>query len=123
MKFKDKEALKQLKIINHYELNESIATFPENERDGRNDLQILFDEASYFLEMYDDDTIFYEALEDAKSFMKETKNGKVIPCWHTFLPVPKYSIIELKNRTNDAKNTINEYKRLKNGVNRLKQLI
>lgn len=41
MKFKDKEALKQLKLINHYELNESIATFPENERDGRNDLQIL----------------------------------------------------------------------------------
>ena len=52
MILQDKDAKRWLKIANCNELTESIESFPENERDGLSDMQILADEVSYRLSLY-----------------------------------------------------------------------
>lgn len=123
MKITDKEAKKQLKMIGFMELSESIETYPEEERNGRTDLEIILQEAEYFLDMYDEDTVYYEDLEQAKEFLRESKNGKIIPCWNTLPPMPKFSTIEFEIKVQEARNSINDYKRLKAGVQRLYKLV
>lgn len=123
MKITDKEALRQLKIIRFYELTESIETYPEEERDGRSDMEIILQEAQYFLDMYSEDTVYYEDLERAKELLRESKNGKIVPCWNTRPPMPKYSTAEFRIKVAEARNSINDYRRLKAGVNRLYKLV
>ena len=123
MAITDKEVLRQLKIANFYELTESVMSFPEDERDGKSDMDILRDEVSYFLSMFTEgDTVYSDDLEQAREFIRETKNGKVIPCYNTFPPVPKYSPTRLKIELDKARNTINEYNRLKKLNERLRGL-
>ena len=121
MAITDKEVLKQLRIANFYELTESVMSFPEDERDGKSDMDILKNEASYFLSMFTEGgTVFSDDLEQAREFIRETKNGKVIPCYNTIPPVPKYSSTRLQIELDKARNTINEYNRLKRLNERLR---
>ena len=114
MKITDKEVLRQLKIVRSYQLEESIETYPEDERDGRSDMQILADEVSWFVSLYTEGgTATSEDYEYAKEILRETNNGK-IPLRLSDLK-PKYSPRDIQ----EAKNTINEFKRLKNLMERL----
>lgn len=88
---------------------------PEDERDGRSDLQILADEVSYRLSLYTEGgTCAGEEYEEAVQLLKEK-----IPCWNTIPHIPKYTPIQLENKTKEAKSVVNEYKRLVSLMSRL----
>lgn len=115
MNITDKKVLTELKRVRCWELWESVSEYPEDERDGRTDMQFLADEVSYILSCYDEGgNVFCDDLEWAKEVLKETKNGKVIPMWQESL-IPKYSRRDIEM----ARNSINDYKRLKNCMKRL----
>lgn len=121
MILKDKDAKRWLRIANCNELSESVESFPEDEREGRSDLQILADEVSYRLSLYvGGGTCTGEAYEEAVEFLNEVKGGK-IPCWNTIPPTPKYTSIQLELKINDAKAVVNEYNRLKSLMRRLNE--
>lgn len=121
MVLQDKDVKRWLKIANCIELTESMETLPENERDGRSDLQILADEVSYRLSLYTEGgTCTGEEYEEAVQFLKEVKGGK-IPCWNTIPPTPKYTPIQLRLKTQEAKDVVNEYKRLVSLMKRLNE--
>ena len=115
MKITDKEALKELKRVNSFDLDEDISTYPEDERDGRSDMQVLADECSYILSNYEEDGhVLCIDLELAKETIRETKNGKQIPLWSSTLQ-PKYRPSDITC----ARSVINEHRRLKNLMKRL----
>ena len=111
MKITDKEVLRQLKIVRSSELRENIETLPEDEVDGRSDMQVLKDELEYLLSMYDEGGTYQsDDLEQAREFIRETKNGKQ---FKLDINDPVRSIKKSKIRFEQAKNTVNEYNRLK----------
>lgn len=114
MKLTDKEALRELKIVRCVELEESISEFPSNDRDGRSDMQILSDEVFYRLSLYDGGTCTSEDYEKAKEILRNTNHGKTMPL-NKYTLRPMYSISAIE----DAKNTVNEYKRLVSCMKRL----
>lgn len=121
MLIQDKDVKRWLKIANCTDLTESMETFPENERDGKSDLQILADEVSYRLSLYTEGgTCTGEEYEEAVQLLKEVRGGK-IPCWNTIPPTPKYTSIQLEIKINDAKAVVNEYSRLKSLMRRLNE--
>lgn len=110
MKITDKEVLKELRTVNCSDLEENIKTFPEEEQDGQSEMQILANECCYLVEMYQEDgTLYSEDLEEAREFIKETKNGKSFPLDPNDL---KRSLARGQIRYQQAKNTVNEYNRL-----------
>lgn len=120
MRITDKEVKKLLKQANSSELSGNVASYPEDEIDGRTDMEIFTDELAYLVGLYEDEgTCSSEELEQARNFIRETKNGKVIPCWHTIPPTPKYTVTELKLKFDDARKIINEYNRLVKMMKRL----
>ena len=113
MKITDKEVKKLLKQANSSDLSENVRTYPEDEVDDQTEMEIFLNELGYLLMMYEEGgTIYSEDLEEAREFIRETKNGKVIPCWHTIPPVPKYTETQLEIGLQRARNTVNEYNRL-----------
>lgn len=118
MKLTNKEALKQLKTVRSCELEERIESYPENERDGRSDLQMLADEAGYMYSLFfENGTAHYDDLEDAKEVLRETKNGKEIPLnARTLKPIYRQYYID------NCKERINEVKRLGNLMKRLNKM-
>lgn len=115
MKITDKRALHQLRIVNCCELDESVESYPESERDGRSDLQFVADEISYFASCYDEDGhCWHDDLAQSRRILAETENGKVMPLSMRSLR-PKYRESEIMA----ARNTVNEYRRFKNAVKRL----
>lgn len=63
--------------------------------------------------MYEEDgTTFSESLYEAKEIRRETRNFKSMPLWRESL-TPKYRESQLI----DAKNVLNEYRRLKKIAN------
>ena len=120
MNITDKEVLKQLKIVKFSELDESIKDYPENERDGRSDMQVLADECSYFVSMYHEGgTCFSNDYEDALDYIRETRNGKRFPIDDP--SNPQRSLNRAKMKYQQAKDCVNEYKRLVNLKKRLEQ--
>lgn len=120
MKFSDKDAKRMLQNVRSFDLEEDIANYPENERNGRSDLQILADEVSYLINLYGEETTTAEEYKSAKCFLKETKNGTVMPFYDSIPPMPKYSPLGLENKAKDAKTVVNEYRRLCSLKKRLK---
>ncbi len=115
MKITDKQVLKELKRVRSCELEMSLETYPEDEREGRTDAQVVADELSYILSCFDEDGhVLCDDLEESRRILKETKNGKVIPLWTQTL-TPMYS----KSRIESCRDCINEYNRLKNYMKRL----
>ncbi len=115
MTITDKEVLKELDRVRSYDLREDLNTYPEDERDGRSDMQMLADEVSYILSCYMEDGNFLgDSLRESKEILKETKNGKVIPLWKTTLtPIYRQDQIQM------SRNIINEHRRLQNLYKRL----
>lgn len=108
MKFTDSKALKELDRVGSAELDEDISTYPENEREGRSDLQMLADEVSYIISLYNEnDTCHNEDLAMARSILRRTKYGKQIPLRKDNLK-PIYRESDILG----AKWTVNEYNRL-----------
>lgn len=117
MNITDKEVLRQLKIVRCYELEESVRDYPEDERDGRSDMQFLADEVSYRLSLYTEGgTCTGDDYEEAKRILRETENGKVTPL-NRYTLKPKYSPHQIQN----AKDSVNEYRRLRSLMDRLEK--
>lgn len=115
MKITDTNVLKMIKKMRSEELYTAIKDYPENERDGRSDIQVLADEAGYILSNYRDNACaHYETLKESRRILRETKYGKVIPLWsHSLKPVYDRSDITI------AKEVVNEYKRYERLIKKL----
>lgn len=112
MKFTDKTSIRLLKRLDCSELTESIRTLPEDEAKGQADIDILRQELDYIIELYEEDgTLFSEDLEISKRIMRETRNGKTMPCRIT--EGHQIRFIYTPAQVQNAKRTINEYRRLK----------
>ena len=108
MEINDKKIRKMLEKADLYFLTESIEIWPEEERNGRTDLQIITEEADYYLGLFQESgNVYSDDLADAREILHETKNGKVIPCGVSDLR-PIYTGSEIEN----AKRTVSEYRRL-----------
>lgn len=120
MKLTDQKAINIYKRLKTSELIESIDDYPEDERDGRNDLQFLVDEISYFRSNFEEDGhVLKDDLDHARRLLRETKNGTVIPLDPgTLKPKRGYypSDIDI------AKSTIAEYKQLQYYEKRLNDM-
>ena len=96
------------------ELENNLDSFPEEERDGKSDMEIFCDEVYYLIDMYiEPGTRQYNDLKWAREIMKKTKRGTVIPVDLNFNS--KYSQCDVDL----ASEITNEVKRLKNCTRRL----
>jgi hypothetical protein len=111
MEFTDKRARKIVNSLKCYECKESIESYPEDERDGKEDLAIIREEREYFIYMFEEvDGALSGDLEEAREILRETKNGKVNPIIGGLNhPRLKYSEWDIKR----AKNTVSEVRQLK----------
>lgn len=106
---------RELKTVRCSELEESLSSYPDDEVDGRSDMQMLADECGYILSIFEEEGHDYnDSLNRAKEILRETKNGKQMPLYKDTLK-PKYREIEIQ----DARQLVNEYKRLKSLMQRL----
>ena len=114
MKITDKAVLSELKKVRSMELENNLDSFPEEERDGKSDMEIFCDEIYYLIDMYiEPGTRQYNNLKWAREIMKKTNRRTVIPVDVNFNP--KYS----KCDVDLASEITNEVKRLKNCTRRL----
>lgn len=115
MKITDKVALAEIKKVRSCVLEDFIDEYPDDERDGRSDLEFLADEVSYHISCYNEEGhCWKDDLEEAKEILRETKNGKVIPLYLPSLE-PKYTARDIER----SKDIVNEYKRFLNCMKRL----
>lgn len=125
MKLTDKKAISIYKRLKCAEARESIEEYPDDERDGRSDLEFIADEVSYFRSNYEEDgCAFKDALEWARECLRDTKNGKIMPVnvrvdgngkWH-FLDKYKPSDVD------SARWIVAEYKQLNYYDKKLKEM-
>lgn len=117
MKITDPKALQIIKRASSSLLEEFIDEYPEDERDGRSDLDFIADEISYQVSCYNEDGhVWKDDLEEAREKLRETKNGKFTPIdTRTMNPKYGYWPSDIMN----AMDIVNEYKRL---VRQLKNL-
>lgn len=108
MRLTNNTAIKLLRRAKCSELDESIRTYPEDERGDKTDIEILRDEIYYLIEMYEEGgTRLSEDLEEARDILRETNNGRCNKLTKDFDLV--YSEFDIRR----ARSTVNEYKRLK----------
>lgn len=108
MKFKDRSTRYLLKQFKSRELEARIADYPEEQRFGRSDLQILRDEVDWYIDNLEDEGHrLNKELNIARKIIKETERGTV-PL-HPYLLIPKYS----QDQIDMAHDLVNEYNRLK----------
>ena len=118
MILKDALALKELKRVRSCDLEDDIADYPENERDGRSDLEILADEVSYILSCSQEyGHARADDLEAAKDILRRTNYGHAVPMNAKTLK-PIYQPFEVQA----AKERVNEYNRLKSCMKRLNNM-
>lgn len=116
MNITDEKTLKLLKKLDCWDVWDALDMYPDDERDGRSDMQMLADEAGYILSMYEESgTSFYDDLKESKYILNRTKYGKRIP-----VIVPQMIPIYKPSDIQGAKDTVNEYNRLKRLVKKLK---
>ena len=118
MKLTDTEAIKALKKVRIIDLEEMIDEYPEDERDGRSDWDMIASEAGWLLDgFHSDDHANYEALQEAKELIRETKNGTV---FRGLLTSAQLKYMEYK--VQDARDLINMVNRLERFVKKLKDM-
>ena len=106
MKITDKKVLQWIKALDILPFTEDIEEYPEDERDGRSDIEFFTDELS-------------DELKDARRILRETKNGRVIPVDpQTFQPKYGYRELDIER----AKQTVSEYSRMKYRYKKLNEL-
>lgn len=116
MKLTDQEAIKALKKVRVYDLEQMISDYPEDERDGRSDWDMIANEAGWLLDaLNEDENANHEALLEAREILRETHNGKTMPILVPSFK-PKYKEYEVR----DAKEFVNMYNRLTRFVKKLK---
>lgn len=98
MKITDKWVLKELDKLNDGMLRENIECYPEDERDGRSDIEVFADEVSYLVSLYHGEGhILEDEYKEAKKLLRETQNGKIIPISaSTFRPLPGYNKTDIE---------------------------
>ena len=108
MKITNNEVIKILKKVKSYELEQRLEDYPEDEVDGRSDMEMLKNELDWLIDNFEDEgCIIHEALMEAKQIIRETKNG-CIPL-NPYTLKPKYKDYIIKQAHDD----VNEYNRLK----------
>lgn len=117
MKITDPKVIQIIKRLNDSILTETIESYPDNERDGRSDMEFLADEISYQISLYNEDGHNWkEDLKEARRKLRETWNGKVIPLdKDTFKPKRGYSQTDIQW----CKDMVNGYLRLVRAMKRL----
>ena len=116
MKLTDKGAIDALRKVRIYDLERMIDDYPEDERDGRTDWDMIANEAGWLLDGFrEDGHANREALEEAKDLIRETKNGTVFPGLLTSIQLKSCEI-----KVKDARDLINMVKRLERFVEKLK---
>ena len=116
MKLTDQEAIKALRKVRIYDLEMMLADYPEDERDGRSDWDMIANEAGWLLDGFrSDDHANHEALEEAIDLIRQTKNGTVFPGLLTSIQLESWRI-----RVADARDLINMVNRLTRFVQKLK---
>ena len=116
MKLTDEKAIKALRRVRIYELEEMIESYPESDIDGRNDWEMIANEAGWLLDSYNSyDTCRNDYLGEARDILSKTRYGTV--------PYLNYTgKVYTESEIQDAKNTVNEYNRLVRFVERLKKM-
>ena len=118
MNLTDKSAISALKRVNCCELTDLVYDYPEDERDGRTDWEMIANEAGYLLSMFrEDDTAHSDGLREAREILHRTKGGKVMPINARTLK-PLYKPYEIQT----ARDTVNEYNRLARFVKKLQSM-
>ena len=118
MKLTDKEAINALKEVRIYDLERMIEDYPEDERDGRSDWDMIANEAGWLLDAFNEyENANYEALAEARAILRDTKNGKVFPGLLTSSQLRAWQW-----RAQDAKDLVNMYNRLTRFVQKLKAM-
>lgn len=115
MNITDKQVQKWIDKLSDYTLEESIRTLPEEEREGRSDIQIFADELSYELSKYHEDGWEQkEDLEEARRILRETENGKANPIdFETFrLKYTKLEILQAKEEVRRERSLAYRLKKL-----------
>ena len=112
---KDAKVIKMMNKVDIPELTESLMGYPEEEREGKTDMDLLLSEAEYFLDMFEEDgTLLSGDLQESRHILNKTKYGKVIPAnARTLKPIYQQWDIDR------AKETVNSYMRLKRLVKKL----
>lgn len=119
MQITDPKAKQILKRIDSSILMETIEGYPDDERDERSDLEFVADEISYQVSCFNEDGhVWKDDLDEAKQKLRETKNGKVIPIDPTTFK-PRYGYYP--SQIDNARNTVNEYKRLVNALKKMQK--
>lgn len=114
MKLTEKKAINILKKVRSYELEQMVEEYPEDEREGRTDLEIIKNELDWLLYgMNEDGYLKHEALMEARQIVNDTRGGRMPLNPYTLKP--KYKDYEIRQ----AKDDINEYNRLKRLQKRL----
>ena len=118
MKLTDPEAIKALKKVRICELDDMIADYPDDERDGRSDWDMIANEAGWLLELFlEGETSHSDDLQDARKLLSRTRYGKSIPLDPRTLK-PKIKPYQIQQ----AKYTVNEYNRLVRFVAKLRKM-
>lgn len=116
VKLTDPEAIKALRKVRIYDLEQMIDDYPEDERDGRTDWDMIANEAGWLLDGFrEDGHANREALEEAKDLVRQTQNGKVFPGLLTSIQLQSWRI-----KVQDARDLINMVNRLERFVKKLK---
>ena len=114
MKLTDIDAIKALKKVRIYKLEEMIDNYPDNDVEGRTDWDMIANEAGWLLDSYNSyDTVRHDDLMEAKDILSKTRYGKVPYLTFSGSVYKDYEIRQ-------AKDTGNEYNRLVRVVARLK---
>ncbi len=109
MNITDQNTKRILKKLRSYELEDRISDYPEEERDGRSDMEMLESELDWYIDNLEDDGCSsHEALEEAKEILRKSRHGKEIPP-NIYTGKPMWR----ENDIQEAKNIVNEYNRLK----------
>lgn len=118
MKLTDREAIKALKKVRIFELEEMLYNYPDDEVEDRSDWEMIANEAGWLLEVFQEgDTSHADDLRYAMEILSRTKYGKVTPANPRTLN-PIYS----KTDVQWAKDTVNEYNRLVRFVEKLRKM-
>lgn len=115
MKFTDPKAIQLLKKVCFQMLEDDIKEYPEEERWGRTDMEMLADEAGYLYSLhFNDGCELYYDLAEAREKLRITKYGKVTEMYEMY----GYSEYDIQV----AKDFVNDFNRLGRLVKKLEKM-
>ena len=109
MKVTDPKVKRLLARANSEALWSHIDAYPDDEIEGLTEMGVFIDELEYLIWLYEEDgNVFYDDLQLSETILKETHNGTTMP-----VILPEFKFKYSKQEVEDAKETVNEYRRLK----------